>query len=1642
MISYETIANGTAFNDLDPLNKQQPIQQQQKPKQEESFLRNSILNVGANSIVNPILGVGSTIADNLGNQDLKETLMNESKDYSAIANATTRDYQDITKLKNASDVGKFAGYQALNLGVNLLPMIGVGGIAKGIASGVTESNFIRGAVDKLASGTVAGLQNMGSLNAMNIAEKNDTLNNEQNLGAFGSGAVLGVAEQNAVLGKLGVTGSRLANAGISGLFNAGVGVGQSAINRDILGKDLTDEQAINEYINAGAVGGIVGGVGGLVTKPKGVNIDENIITNERKTNEPNAIVDNVINNSSDISNIKPNIEDNNVNQVVTRKLIDNVDDFKSVLNDKNNPNDGIIDTSPEALLPPLNFDEYKNSKSEILKDLNEPIVKRINEITDNFKIQNEDGTFSISKNDSLLIDKITDLVKNSDENNTQKTKFLNEINKITKEDNFDNSSTTKLLEKFKQEENNNIKPLEDNIKPIDENKVLEQNTIKPLEENIVKTIDKNIKQEDNIKPLEEKLNTIKDNLKNASTKDIYDYIETSKQLKPLDLKEKSEIMRIEESIKPIRDVSNVDIVVIPEKYSPFGSDANGWFDKENNRIIIVGTDKTKEKTSNILMHEIWHKGISNSVNNKGREFVTEKFNELYNNNVIKEIADGYMNTGMERNKAIEEAIGRAIEDNRLIDTKFIDKIFTTIKNLINKIAGKDLKLTNEDVRDFINKTNETVFDENKIAENTEINKSVLMFSLNSKDDKLVNARTDFEQKEKETLTKLGNILLPENLNNSKEFNKYYKESMNTLNPYNKIMEYVATTRHLMEKIGGSEIFNVKTRQNSFAGNLENKYQQLSIKMDRIYKENKINEKDLILLNKFVSENAYRENDGKGVRISENDVKNFLAGKVNNKKFNALIEYYNTLRESADTNIYLNGLKDTISTIDPVMSSLRKSNKDVAELLKETLSQVSKNNLIDSDPNVITIRNLQDKLLEIFTTNKDKFSVETQELLKPILTNLSNIKELNKALYERGYIPKDMKGQFVVSVIHKATGKAVGVYAFKNAQDSSKFYAKMNIDLKNDSDFAIQSYERQQALSSDYDLKKAINEIAKNGVTITDDLLKSISKLDVINSDFERQYKGFGYNEKLANVVHDSSYDNIKNSSRSFGNSEILDVINKYPDNSVEKIHLIELKNQMDKNEEVSDKPLDKGLRQVRSVTSTFALGLNLANSVAQLFQSSLIGISHATKYGTSGNLKFTEAVSLLKNDYKTSDPLLKEVLDNLKNNELLGANMTKQMFEDTKKQHNLNAFDKFKQVLYKPNELTEKTLRLATVLRSVEVYKMALDGKLPSKELNDSIKSQNITDFVSNELAIINGDFTAPNRSKVLQGDFAQTILMFQQWKAMTLHAFDNMDAKGKALYIISNGLAGGVLGLPFAQDAVDTFDFFAKMFGYNIPAKRAINNGIKELVGDSELANKWARSGIPLVGERVGLGQLVPSLKGVREMIQGDTAQGLKDTLGPSANFIGNVFKGIGNGDPIALSPSFVKKAINGFNASKNDYTTDDKGNKILTNVNDFEGMLMMLGFDSSSVSNQKDMNNMLMTYRKNLIDIKNSYVNKVKEARNDQDYEKASEILAEARELGYNINYNEIIKNQVKDKDQQTKTINSLSLKDRVKLKQDIKL
>ena len=1630
MIDYESIANGSAFNELDPI-KQQP--QPQQPKEEKSnFLKNSILNIGANSIVNPVLGIGATIADGLGNKDLKNSLMNDSKEMTDFANATARDYQDITKLKSLDDVGKFAGYQALNLGVNLMPMIGASGLARGVATGLTESNLIRGAVDKLAVGTISGLQNMGSLNAMNIAEKNDILNSNQNLGAFGSGAVLGIAEQNAILGNIGSTGSRLANAGIGGVFNAGVSVGQSAINRDILGKELFNEEAMKEYINTGAVGGIVGSVAGGISKPN--KAIENV--NERQINEPNVITDTNNNIASDVLINKPIDQVSIDNQVVNRKLKDNIEDFKSVLNDKNNVNDGVIDTSPEALLPPLDFNEYKKSTLESIKDIPESLNKRLNEISENFKIDNEDGTFSISKNDSLLLDKITELVKNSDENTTQKSKFLNEINKITKEDNFDNSSTTKLLEKFKQlDENNSIKPIEDTtatIKPIEENKLIDQNNIKQIEENnnSIKPIEDTTAT---IKTVEERLNYIKSNLDKVSIKEIYEYIDKSKESNPLSIEENKDLMSINEKIKPLKEMSNVDIITIPEKYSPFKKDSpfekdsNAWFDEQNNRIVLVGTDKTKEKTQNVLMHELFHKGISNSVNAKGKDFVMQQLNELYSNNVIKEIADSYM-IRMERGKAIEEAIGKAIEDNRLTDTKFLNKVYNTLRNIVNKIVGKDLKLTNEEVRDFIKKTSETVFNEQQIAQNKDLYNSLFMFSTNSNDDKLVNLRTDFETESK--LKQVGERLT----------NQDYKESMKSLNPYGKFMENVATVRHLMQKIGGSEIFNIKTKQNSFAGNLEFKYQQLTTEMTKIYKQNKLKESDLILLNKFVAENGYRENDGKGVRITENDVKNFLSGKVSNEKMNALVEYYKVFRESADTNIYLNGLKDTISLIDPVMGSLKKSNKDVYNLLNETINQVSKNNLKDNNPDVITIRNIQDKLLEILTTNKDSFKVETQELLKPILSGLDQSRELNKALIERGYIPKDFTGKFVVSVIDKNSGKTLAVYPFKKDSESSLFYANLKEKFKDDNNFTIQSYERQETLSSSYDLNKAISELAKNGQSLTDEQLRGLSKLGIINNDFERTYKGFGYNEKLANVVHDSSYENIKKSSRSFGNSDILDVINKYPDNSVQKIHLIELTKQMEENEKVSDRISDKGLREVRSVASTFALGLNFANTTAQFFQSSLIGIANATKYGTSTNLKFAEANSLLRNNYKTNDPLLKQVLDDLKNNELIGANSTKQMFEDTKKQHNLNKFDKTKQLLYKPNEALEKRLRLATVLRSVEVYKKALDGKLPSKELNDSIKAQNITDFVSNELAIVNGDFSAINRSKILQGDLMQTVLMFQQWKAMTLHAWDNMDGKGKVSYIIMNGLAGGALGFPFAQDAVDTFDFFAKMFGYNMPAKRAINNGIKEIAGDSEIANHYLRSGIPLVGERVGLGQLVPLLKGTREFIQGDTGQGLKDLLGPSANFLSNIAKGVGSVDPVALSPSFIKNAINGAKALGNDFTTDDKGNKILTDINDFEAMLMMIGFNADSISNKKDMNNMLMTYRKNLIDIKTSYVNKIKEERLNGDFDGANETLKEARELGYNIDYSELIKNQNKNKDQQAKTLNSLSVKDRMKLKKDI--
>lgn len=1145
----------------------------------------------------------------------------------------------------------------------------------------------------------------------------------------------------------------------------------------------------------------------------------------------------------------------------------------------------------------------------------------------------------------------------------------------------------------------------------------------------------------------------KNRLESLTSQQVYDYIKQAQEITPLSTKEKLELSNIENSIKSIKDNVNIEILVIPEKFSPYNDGANGWFDEKNNRIVLVGTESTKAKLQSTLFHELWHGGISKTVNENGMEYVSKKFNELYTNKLVKAEADINIAKGMEKNLAIEEAIGSLTENGILKQSspKFFERIMKTVKDIINKIIGKDMEMSDQDVFNFFKKTTDSLF-ENTQQERELTNTANSVFKFSSRnDDEFRNLRTSFENRTQLDKLKSDWDILKQDSDIKEALDK---TGGGRLGKFGKL---IRTQHDILTRFGGKMIYNIKGKQNDFEGNLINKYQQNSINMNKIVKNDKLSKSNIDTLTTYLGKMAYDENNGSGKRVSETEIRAELAGKVTPKQLDSLVSYAKEFRESADNNIYLKAVNESIGLMDNIMSGLKKTNKDTAEKIEATIMQASKNDLKSDNPDVITIRNLGDKINEIITQDSSKLSTETLETLKPIIDNINKTYEVAQSRESYGYIPKDFTGKFVTTLTDKATGKVLLVLPNEKEMDNAVLYKQLKNKYKDSNMFSIDTYSRSEPISSSFDINKAISEMRKNDITFSEEQLKQFASLGQVASEYQRTYKGQGYNTKLANVVHNSAYKEMRQASGKYLNSNVYDFINSFEKNSVERNVFTDVIKQMDKNQDVSQAPLDKKLRGIRSIASTFALALNFANSTAQIFQSTLLGLGNGAKYGQVFNTKVAESNKLIRNGMKSNDPMTQKVIDDLRNNDLLGSSMTKQLSEDIKKYHEKGVLDNMKDKAFAPNEAIERRLRMGTLLRSIDVYKQAMNDTLPNKELAKQIREQDVTDFVRNELATVNGDFSKINRSAILEGEFAQTLLMFQQWKAMTLEAFQQMDGKGKAIFIVGNVMAGGVLGFPFAQDGLDIIDFFAKLLGKNMPAKSFVNNMIKDIAGDNQYAQNALRFGaLPQVGEKVGLGQLIPSLKGINEIAQGQVAQGFKDSFGPASNFITNIVKTTGQlggnvlsgnienvpNTLIGYTPTFVKNTTNAVKGLYKGYNTDSNGNKIFNNIDSFDATLMAFGSNSFEKNNEKYNQQLLQTYTKNFSDIRNGYINKAKTALLNNDTEKLSETISEAQLMGFNVDIASIIKQQVQGDTGTKRILSNLPLRERIKAMQDLRL
>ena len=155
-----------------------------------------------NKISQDTRGIGNSLgalgANIIGANESRDSFIKDAQRNQEISNAYSKDYQDVTKIKSLGDAVKFGGYQIANFGVTALPSVAAGTLAGALTGGapgatagavagagnaltggaVVKSlikNFAQKNAAKLAIGAVAGSQNLGQVNYINIGNEGKVL---------------------------------------------------------------------------------------------------------------------------------------------------------------------------------------------------------------------------------------------------------------------------------------------------------------------------------------------------------------------------------------------------------------------------------------------------------------------------------------------------------------------------------------------------------------------------------------------------------------------------------------------------------------------------------------------------------------------------------------------------------------------------------------------------------------------------------------------------------------------------------------------------------------------------------------------------------------------------------------------------------------------------------------------------------------------------------------------------------------------------------------------------------------------------------------------------------------------------------------------------------------------------------------------------------------------------------------------------------------------------------------------------------------------------------------------------------------------------------------------------------------------------
>lgn len=279
--------------------------------------------------------------------------------------------------------------------------------------------------------------------------------------------------------------------------------------------------------------------------------------------------------------------------------------------------------------------------------------------------------------------------------------------------------------------------------------------------------------------------------------------------------------------------------------------------------------------------------------------------------------------------------------------------------------------------------------------------------------------------------------------------------------------------------------------------------------------------------------------------------------------------------------------------------------------------------------------------------------------------------------------------------------------------------------------------------------------------------------------------------------------------------------------------------------------------------------------------------------------------------------------------------------------------------------LAEQFNRKATFLAAYRIADEMTNKERIEKGIEDPYT------FAKRAVAETQFTYNKGNRPVFSRGMLGATVMTFKQFSISYLEMARRLykaDKTAFALLALTLLAAGGIEGLPFAEDLEDLVDTMGQWLGYATNSKKKVRQWAMNILGP-DLAQVALRgvsglSWMPVdISARMGMANLIPGTAALK-LSEKNKTRDIVEMAGPAGQFLpvegtmmGNALERLGKGDiggaAQAAAPQAIQAALKGGQMLETGQAKDLKGRKI-TEVTPGEAVLKMAGLQPSSVARE----------------------------------------------------------------------------------------